>query len=166
MNSYSSILKKLEIPENDWLPIEGIAGITGHVPKFVAAKQNKDRLLIRLFRNKKDNTLRAKVWFGSLCEGPPGTTHGGSVAAVLDEAMGQAGWLAGWPVVAAHIEVNFLKMFPLFEIAKIEAKVTRKRGRKVYISARLMNSKNIEYANSKGLFILLDKEKYPFLKMP
>jgi acyl-coenzyme A thioesterase PaaI-like protein len=155
-----NILAKLNSIEADWLPAEGIAGVTGHLPKFVVAQQEMDRLLIRLFRKTTDNSLRARVWFGPLCEGPPGTAHGGSVAAVLDEAMGQAGWLAGWPVVAAHIKVNFKKMLPLLEVVTVEARVVRKIDRKVYIKARLIGSDNILYAESKGLFILMDIKKH------
>eukprot|EP00053_Salpingoeca_punica_P026785 m.226360 g.226360 ORF g.226360 m.226360 type:complete len:159 (+) comp90632_c0_seq1:62-538(+) len=49
--------------------------------------------------------LRGKAYFGHACEGPPGLAHGGSQAAVLDEAMGTVVWVNGGRVLAFF---NFL----------------------------------------------------------
>lgn len=150
----------LSDPEPSWEPVAGIADITGHPPKFVSAGQEQNRLLIRFFRDKSDGSLKGRVWFGPLCEGPPGTAHGGSVAAVLDEAMGQAGWLAGYPVVAAKIEVNFRKMLPLEQVVTVDARVLRVEGRKIFIEGRLIGSDGTVYADSNGLFVLLDPARH------
>ena len=48
---------------------------------------------IHYFRTGPDRSLRAKVLFGPGTQGPPGHAHGGSMAAVLDEAMGGAAWM-------------------------------------------------------------------------
>ena len=45
----------------------------------------------------------ADFTFDKRHQGPPGHADGGSLAAVLDEAMGAAVWLAGHSVVAAHL---------------------------------------------------------------
>jgi acyl-coenzyme A thioesterase PaaI-like protein len=144
--------------DSGWETFIGIADLAGHPPKFVSFGQESNRLLIRFFRQLSDNTLKGRVWFGPLCEGPPRTAHGGSVAAVLDEAMGQAGWLAKLPVVAAKIEVNFRKMLPLGRIMNLHAEVTRVDGRKVFIAARILGPKNELFADSTGLFIVLSRE--------
>ena len=44
---------------------------------------------------------------GPPIEGPPGHAHGGSMAAVLDEAMGAAAWMEGHLVVAVRLATSF-----------------------------------------------------------
>lgn len=77
------------------------------------------------------------------------------MAALLDEVMGAAAWLGGFPVLAASITVDFRKMIPLRSIVVIEARVTEVSGRKVTTEARLHDSNGDAYAEGKGLFISL-----------
>ena len=99
--------------------------------------------------------LRAEVWFGPRTEGPPGHAHGGSVAAVLDEAMGLAVWLAHRPAVAAHLEVDFRHPVPLGTTAHVETKCGEADDRKSAVTARLVGTDGTVYAESRGLFVLL-----------
>ena len=78
-----------------------------------------------------------QVYFGSAIEGPPGFAHGGSIAAVLDEAMGFAAWIAGQTVVAAKLSVYYKKMLPLKTIATIEAWIDSVKGRKVITKSKI-----------------------------
>jgi len=152
------IPSELNQPEPGWEPVAGIAELAHRSPKFVSADQEKDRILIRFFRVKMDGSLRGKVCFGPLCEGPPGAAHGGSVAAVLDEAMGQSSWIAGYPVVAAKIEVNFRKPVPLQTLLWLEASVSKVEGRKVFITGRLLTPDGEILADSNGIFVILKQE--------
>jgi acyl-coenzyme A thioesterase PaaI-like protein len=146
-------------PEPGWTPVAGIADITGHPPRFVSADQEQDRIKIRFFKLQSDGSLRGKVWFGPLCEGPPGSAHGGSVAAVLDEAMGQSSWIAGYPVVAAKIEVNFRLPVPLGSLLWLEASITEVQGRKVFIIGKLRTPDGKVLADSSGLFVILNEDQ-------
>lgn len=142
-----------EYDENQFDPIKGIGEIAGHAPKFVSEFQSPDRFMIRFYRHKKTLAFYAKVWFGHQCEGPPGTVHGGAVAAVLDEAMGQASWIAGFPVLAASITVNFRARVVLNEIHELHATINKQADRKVFVEARLLNLHGEIMADSTGLFI-------------
>lgn len=99
--------------------------------------------------------LRAEVWFGPKSEGPPGHAHGGAVAAVLDEAMGLAVWLAHRPAVAAHIEVDFRNPLPLGTTARLETAPGEADDRKSAVTARLVGPDGTLYAESRGIFVLL-----------
>ena len=101
--------------------------------------------------------LRAEVWFGPRSEGPPGHAHGGSVAAVLDEAMGLAVWLAHRPAVAAHIEVDFRHPVPLGTTARVETEPGEADDRKSAVTARLVGTDGTVFAESRGIFVLLSE---------
>jgi hypothetical protein len=62
---------------------------------------------VAYFRRREEPVLRTRVWFGPGAEGPPGLEHGGSVAAVLDEALGGGAWMLGRRVVVAQLIVDF-----------------------------------------------------------
>jgi acyl-coenzyme A thioesterase PaaI-like protein len=103
--------------------------------------------------------LVGRAWFGPGAEGPPEHAHGGSVAAVLDEAMGAAAWMAGYPVVAARLSVDFRRMLPLGTDCLLEAWVDGVEGRKVQVRGRLTGEGVELFAEAQGLFIQLDEER-------
>lgn len=95
--------------EVGWTPIEPLESV-GTGRSFVSGEPSGDRLRVRYYRRERDRALVGKIWFGPGAEGPPGHAHGGSMAAVLDEAMGAGAWLAGHAVVAAKLTINFRRM--------------------------------------------------------
>jgi len=89
---------------------------------FITGDRNSDRLRVRYFIKDSDNSFVARVWFGPSTEGPAGSVHGGSMAAVLDEAMGASVWLLGYTAVAAKISVKYRNMLPLGTVTTVEDK--------------------------------------------
>ncbi len=110
---------------------------------------------VAYFRREHDGALVGRVWFGPWCEGPPGHAHGGSMASVLDDAIGKVGWLNGHRVVAAKIEVSFRRMLPLGSDVLIEAWIDRVEGRKVHTRGHLLDAEGAPYAEAHGLFVEL-----------
>jgi acyl-coenzyme A thioesterase PaaI-like protein len=117
---------------------------------FVSGDPDGDRLRVRYYC--RDTDLLARVWFGPEAEGPPGHAHGGAMAAVLDEAMGFAAWLAGHPVVAARLTTDFRRMLPLGTVCTVEPAVERIEGRKVHVTARLVAGEAV-YAEGDAIFV-------------
>lgn len=118
-----------------------------------------DRFRVRYFHRAADDMLVATVWFGPGTEGPPRHAHGGSVASVLDEAMGAAAWYAGYPVVAARLIVDFRAMVPVETSALVEARIERIEGRKIMTTGRMSGADGTVLAESEGLFVILDGEQ-------
>jgi acyl-coenzyme A thioesterase PaaI-like protein len=153
---------------SDWLPLaahpEGRL-ITGFAARsFVTGEPEGDRLRVRYEAREaplpgataaRPAELRAEVWFGPQAQGPPGHAHGGSVAAVLDEAMGLAVWLAHRAAVAAHIAVDFRAPVPLGTTARVETAPGEADDRKAAATARLVGPDGALYAESRGVFVLL-----------
>ncbi|MGE5361679.1 MAG: PaaI family thioesterase [Bacteroidales bacterium] len=143
---------------DDCVPIEPFPRLATS-GAFVSRDPDTSRLRVRYFHRTTDDAIVATVWFGPGTEGPPGHAHGGSVAAVLDEAMGAAAWHAGHPVVAARLTVDFRQMVPVNVAAIAEARVERIDGRKVRTRGRLVSGSGLVFAESHGLFIILEDEQ-------
>lgn len=154
----SGVLKGTE-SEGGWTPIEPL-GSVGTGRSFVSGEPSGDRLRVRYFRRERDGALVGKIWFGPGTEGPPGHAHGGSMAAVLDEAMGAAAWMAGHTVVAAKLTINFRRMLPLENEALLETWVDQVDGKKVTTRGRLFGQDGEPYAEGEGLFIVLEAEQF------
>jgi len=142
--------------EPGWRPLQPPAELAGG-PGFVSGESGGHRLRVRYFTDGGGRVL-ARVWFGPGCQGPPGHAHGGSIAAVLDEAMGAAAWQAGHPALAARIAVSFLRPVPLGTVATAEARVVRTEARKVHLAARLLAGGEV-LARAEGLFVELPRER-------
>jgi len=121
---------------SDWEPCNPFPSLRP-ARTFVNDQRSNDRLRVAYFSRPRDEALYGKAWFGPGAEGPPGMAHGGSVAAVLDEALGAAAWRAGHTVVVARLTVDFRAMVPLGTDATLRAWIERVDGRKVYCRATL-----------------------------
>lgn len=132
----------------------------GRGRSFVSGDTDGDRLRVRYFRRESDGAMVGRVWFGPGAEGPPMHVHGGSMAAVLDEVMGGAAWMAGHTVVAAQITVKFRRMIPLLRVMTLEAWVTKKEGRRVTTAGRLIGGDGEVYTEGEGLFIELAADQF------
>ena len=147
----------LERPELGWesvhLPHEVLEG------GFVSGDQSGRRLSVRYYVDRAASGLRAKVIYGPETQGPPGHAHGGSIAAVLDEAMGGAAWLLGHRAVAAGLTTQFRTMLPLRTRCIVEAWVVAVEGRKVDVAGALYRADRTLVADAQALFIEIDPVK-------
>ena len=126
---------------------------------YVGGDPDKNRLRVRYFIRKSDKRFFAKVFFGVLAQGPPFHAHGGSQAAVLDEAMGLAAWVADKSVVAASITIEYVKMLKLLQVTNIETWIDKIDGRKIWMKAELKDEGGVLYSRGTGLYIALPEDK-------
>lgn len=89
---------------------------------------------------------------GAPYEGPPGLVHGGVVALLFDQVLGEAAIAAGVPGMTATLAVAYARGTPLGPL-RIEAEVTAVEERKVSVTGRLSDSDGVT-ATAEGLFIL------------
>lgn len=155
------------------MPEIDLAAGPGHTPandkllhlqlgrSFLYGPHGDDTILrIRWFLRDADQTLVGKVWWGPGAQGPPGHAHGGSMAAVLDEALGSACWVAGHPVVAAELTAKFKQMLPLDAVYTVEAWVERTEGRKIWAKGHIVDADSEVYTSAEGLFITVPIEQF------
>lgn len=147
------------IPQAGWTALDPLESV-GTGRSFVSGEPSGDRLRVAYFRRESDGALVGKVWFGRGAEGPPGHAHGGSMAAVLDEAMGAAAWMAGHMVLAVKLTTDFKQMLPLGTDASLEAWVERVDGRKVLTRGVLSGADGKPFATAEGIFLVLQPERF------
>ncbi len=145
--------------EKGWTELK-IPDTYGKGRAFITGDKTPDRLKVRYFQKQSDKSFVARVWFGPATEGPAGFVHGGSMASILDEAMGAAVWLIGFTAVAARISVDYRNMLPLGTVTSVEANVISVNGRKIVSAGKISDEAGTVYAESEGLYINLPSERF------
>ncbi len=147
----------------DWAPVDPFPELRQQ-RSFVSDDGTSDRLRVVYYRRGDEPVLRGRAWFGPGAEGPPGHAHGGSVAAVLDEALGAAAWMLGHRVVVARLTADFRGMIPLGTDASLESWVIDVAGRKVRCRARLMDGDRLLAEGEAVCVILTAEQASPFTR--
>ena len=112
--------------ETEWIEFDA-PSLVGESLRFVSGDPEGERFRVRYYRDEEKH-LHARIWFGPETEGPPGHAHGGSVAAVMDEALGLAAWAAGYPIVVGNLNVSFRNLLPLQKVVTVESRVISVEG--------------------------------------
>jgi len=95
----------------------------------------------------------AEFQFTRAQQGPPGHAHGGASASVIDEAMGASVWQSGYRALLAHYELDYKLPVPLNTPVRVEARVERVDGRKVYARGRLLLANGEVAVEGSGLYL-------------
>lgn len=125
---------------------------------FVSGDPYGSRLRVRYYWDPVADARVAKVWFGPDAEGPPGHAHGGSVAAVLDEAMGTNAWLRGHHVLAGTLTIRYRRPVPLGVVHVVRTSIARIEGRKIFAEGTIEGPDGAVVAEGEGLFIEMKPE--------
>lgn len=105
-----------------------------------------------------ERTAFATVRFGSAYEGPPGTVHGGYVAAAFDEVLGFVQSLSGNPGMTGTLTVRYRKPTPLHEELKFEAEWVRSEGRKIFCEGKVF-ADGVLTAEAEAIFVSIPVER-------
>jgi acyl-coenzyme A thioesterase PaaI-like protein len=105
-----------------------------------------------------EHAAAATVTFGSAYEGPPGSVHGGFVAAAFDEVLGYVQSLSGKGGFTGTLTVRYRQPTPLHEKLYFEAEIVRIEGRKIFAEGRLMADIGLT-AEAEGIFVTARPEK-------
>jgi acyl-coenzyme A thioesterase PaaI-like protein len=105
------------------------------------------------FVPQEDGWLTASYTFDSLKQGPPGITHGGALASVLDEAMTAAVFAAGYPSFTVNLILDYRAAVLVGTPVTIQGKVDLIDRRKLYTIARVLLPDGALAVEAKALFI-------------
>ena len=142
--------------EAGWMLFDA-PSLVGESLRFVSGDPEGNRFRIRYYRDAEKH-LHARIWFGPETEGPPGHAHGGSVAAVMDEALGLAAWAAGYAIVVGNLNVSFRNMLPIQKVVTLESRVVSAQGRKIMVHGTIFCGETL-YAEAECLCITINKAK-------
>jgi acyl-coenzyme A thioesterase PaaI-like protein len=103
-------------------------------------------------------TIVLRMRFGAAYEGPPGSVHGGMVAAAFDEVLGMTQSLSGRPGMTGLLTVRYRRPTPLHRDLRFEGRLDRVEGRKIFTSGSCFDGETLT-AEAEGLFISVDFDR-------
>ncbi len=122
---------------------------------LVAGGANPMGLGARLWREGEIAAMR--VTLGRAFEGAPGRSHGGVIAALIDETMGLAAGMNGAFGLTATLSISYLAPAPLGEPITARGWIESREGRKIHL-AGAVTSGDLKIADARALFIAVDPE--------
>ncbi len=110
--------------------------------------------------------VRATVNLGLAYEGPPGLVHGGHVAMLLDQLLGQANGINGVAAMTGTLTVKYRRPTPLLTDLELEATPPELQGERKCITRGSIRAGGEVTAEAEGLFVLPDmtRVKFPHLR--
>ena len=104
------------------------------------------------------DTVNLHIRFGSAYEGPPGSVHGGVLAATFDEVLGMTQSLSEQPGMTGTLTIKYRQPTPLHRDLRFEGTLERVEGRKIFTRGRCFDGETLT-AEAEGLFIRVDFQK-------
>lgn len=99
------------------------------------------------------------VNFSEAYQGPPGTVHGGWVAALLDETMGRTRLLVDNNVVTGSLHVRYLAPTPINTDLVGEAWIIDRQAKKMIVHGEIKAGDTVT-ATAEGIFVYIARERF------
>ena len=96
--------------------------------------------------------MRSEFPLGAAYEGPPGSVHGGVLALILDQMLGEAAGAGGKPGMTATLTLTYRQRTPLGAL-HAEAWIERVDGIKTWARGEIVGPEGVT-VEAEGLFIL------------
>ena len=126
---------------------------------FACGKNNPEGMRLNFSYDGEHDCFVCRFRLSKRYTGPPGHSHGGIIATILDEAMGKVNKLRHVIALTSRITVDYLKPVPLNKPLRVESREVGVRGRRHTNMAEILNEKGEVLARSKGLFIAIDPHR-------
>ncbi|GAB1471971.1 hypothetical protein MASR2M66_28490 [Chloroflexota bacterium] len=124
-----------------------------HGSCFVCGNENPHSIGITMFLED-DGRLTSEFILSDAQQGPPGHSHGGASAAILDEVMGLVIWAAGHKVLAVNININYHKMLPLHQPLFAEARILEVGERKITSTGEIRLADSTVAVSGSGIYVI------------
>jgi uncharacterized protein (TIGR00369 family) len=126
---------------------------------FGCGPDNEAGLRLKFVFNEAEKRFVCRFRLDKRFTGPPGHSHGGIIATILDEAMGKVSKLGGIVALTSSMTVEYLKPVPLNKPLVVEGWEGQVRGREHTRLAEIRNRQGEVLARSKGKFIEIDPHR-------
>ena len=140
-----------QIPGNFGVSLSSSGMVRGHGNAVVGLR---NPVAVPLHIEKSDD---GRAWssfhLGALYEGPPGCVHGGVLALVLDQLLGEAGAAGGAPGMTGTLTLRYEQNTPLGDCSA-EAWIDRVEGVKTFVMGELRRADGETTVRAEGIFIL------------
>lgn len=121
---------------------------------FVCGVTNPFGLKLRFYSTGPDE-VTAAIRVPEEYQGYPGVTHGGIVAAMLDEACGRCQMGSTPPrfMYTARLEIRYRRNVPIGQPLRLVGKAGQRKGRKAECSAYIYNEEGVLLAEATALMV-------------
>jgi uncharacterized protein (TIGR00369 family) len=126
---------------------------------FACGKDNADGMRLEFFFDVEAHKAVCQFTLSSRYQGPPGHSHGGIIATILDEAMGKVNKLRNVLALTKSMNVEYKKPVPLNQSLTVTGSEQQVIGREHTNIAEITNAQGEVLARSTGIFIAVDIRK-------
>ena len=126
---------------------------------FVCGPDNPEGMRLKFILDEARQTFVCHFRLGKRYTGPPGHSHGGIIACILDDAMGKVNKLRHVIALTREMTVEYLKPVPLHQPLRAEGREIKVEGRTHINAAEILNERDEVLARSRGIFIAIDPKK-------
>ncbi len=126
---------------------------------FACGEANPQGMHLKFFFDRRNRRVLCRFTLSRRYSGPPGFTHGGIIATILDEVMAKVNKLRGVIALTAEMQIEYLKPVPLGRPLVAESKARSARGRRYRNHAEIRNRKGEVLARGHALFIEVDPQR-------
>ncbi len=109
-----------------------------------------------------ESSAVGRVVFGAAYEGPPGSVHGGFVAAAFDEVLGYVQSMSSAPGFTGTLTVRYRSPTPLHTELEFRGALAGREGRKTFASGRVYAGETL-CAEADAIFVSATPEKFEAL---
>ena len=120
---------------------------------FACGPDNPDGMHLKFTFDAERQSVESRVVIDPRLQGATGFAHGGITAMLLDEAMAKVNGLSGTRAVTLRLNVSYRKMIPLSQELRLTGQLVRRRGRKIYLCARIHNAAGELCAEGRAMFL-------------
>ncbi|KAG8431265.1 hypothetical protein GDO86_019154 [Hymenochirus boettgeri] len=119
--------------------------------------QDGDGFEYCMFYNKAERRMVCLFQPGPYLEGPPGYTHGGCIATIIDSTAGAGAVYLCGSVMTANLNINYKNPIRLGSTVIVDSKVEKIENRKVYTTCHIRSHDDtVLHTESTVLFIKLN----------
>ncbi len=140
-----------QIPGNFGVSLSSSGTVRGH-GNAVVGLRNPVAVPLHIEKSE-DGRAWSSFHLGALYEGPPGCVHGGVLALVLDQLLGEAGAAGGAPGMTGTLTLRYEQNTPLGDCSA-EAWIDRVEGVKTFVVGELRRADGETTVRAEGIFIL------------
>lgn len=144
-------LRTEQIPGSFGVSVSTDGAVRGHGNAVVGLRNPIAPPL--LVERSEEGRARASFHLGAVYEGPPGVVHGGVVALVLDQILGEAAAAGGSPGMTGTLSLRYEQNTPLGECS-VEAWIERTEGVKTIVKGEMRRADGDTTVRAEGIFIL------------
>ena len=124
----------------------------------VSGSANPLNMGLRIARESEESV--GKVTLAPGWQGAPGRSHGGVVAAILDEVLGALLPVIGVMAYTGELTVRYTAPCPLGEELTFRARVAGQDGRKLYLECEGTDASGVVFAKATSTFVTIDLEQF------